>query len=135
MACGVGARQAIPGQTMKPRLSPVSVSPRKSSRGSAPAGRRLHLKMYGEWVSKALEGKLHFSRAKPVPDGWYQHHHAACLDRIHMAAGRLHIINPKVVEYSAGETARSLESEAAVRELEFQALMWQLDWIDPSYQH
>ena len=45
---------------------------------------------------------------------------------------RLHLIDPKVVEHSAKETARFLESEAAIGELEFQALMRRLD---PSYRH
>ena len=51
-----------------------------------------------------------------------------------MAAGRLHLIDPKVVEHSAKETARFLEAEAAVGELEFRALMRRLDRIDPSYR-
>ena len=51
-----------------------------------------------------------------------------------MAAGRLHLIDPAVVDHSNRETDRFLESEARIGELEFQALMRRLDRIDPSYR-
>jgi ribulose-5-phosphate 4-epimerase/fuculose-1-phosphate aldolase len=80
-------------------------------------------------------GILTVGRTIPEAFIWLYRLERACQVQLDaMAAGRLHIIDPKVVEHSARETARFLESEAAVGELEFQALMRKLDRIDPSYR-
>ena len=81
-------------------------------------------------------GILTGGRTIPEAFIWLYRLERACQAQLDaMAAGRLHIIDSKVVEHSARETARFLESEAAVGELEFQALMRKLDRIDPSYRH
>ena len=80
-------------------------------------------------------GILTVGRTIPEAFIWLYRLERACQVQLDaMAAGRLHIIDPKVVEHSAKETTRFLESEAAVGELEFQALMRKLDRIDPSYR-
>ena len=80
-------------------------------------------------------GLLTVGRTIPEAFIWLHRLERACQVQLDaMAAGRLHLIEPKVVEHSARETTRFLEAEAAVGELEFQALMRRLDRIDPSYR-
>ena len=90
--------------------------------------------------SKAMvlrnHGILTVGRTIPEAFIWLYRLERACQVQLDaMAAGRLHVIDPKVVAHSARQTTRFLESEAAAGELEFQALMRKLDRIDPSYRH
>ena len=80
-------------------------------------------------------GLLTVGRTIPEAFIWLYRLERACQVQLDaMAAGRVRVIDPRVVAHSARETARFLEAEAAAGELEFQALMRKLDRIDPSYR-
>ena len=80
-------------------------------------------------------GLLTVGRTIPEAFIWLYRLERACQVQLDaMAAGRLRLIDPAVVDHSNRETDRFLESEAGIGELEFQALMRRLDRIDPSYR-
>ncbi|MCY4450861.1 MAG: class II aldolase/adducin family protein [Immundisolibacterales bacterium] len=80
-------------------------------------------------------GLLTVGRTIPEAFIWLYRLERACQVQLDaMAAGPLHLIDPKVVEHSVAETDRFLESEAGIGELEFQALMRKLHRLDPSFR-